>query len=70
MRAEVDPSRCFSFAYCVEEAPEVFTLDETNTSVAGAVPEGAAEAVVLAAAACPVAAIRVWDDAGDEVDPR
>lgn len=69
MRAEVDQSRCFSFAYCVEEAPEVFALDETNKSVAGTVPVGTAAAVVLAAAACPVAAIRVWDDAGDEMDP-
>ncbi len=35
MRAIVDRERCFGFARCVEEVPEVFVLDEQGLSVPG-----------------------------------
>lgn len=64
MRAWVDPALCFSFALCVEEAPEVFELGADEVSRAGPVGTGQRENVLAAARSCPVAAIRVWDDEG------
>lgn len=68
MRAQVDPAICFSFAHCMEEAPRVFRFDAEGRTVAEPVPSADHDAVLAAAQACPVGAIRLFDDAGKELD--
>ncbi|MFE7045185.1 ferredoxin [Streptomyces atratus] len=68
MRIVVDLTRCQGYAQCVFLAPEVFQLHgEEGLLYAPAVPDGQAERVREAAAACPVQAILVGEEvsAGD-----
>jgi ferredoxin len=61
----VDLNRCQGYAQCVFLAPRVFELHgEEALLYAPAVPDGQGERVLRAAAACPVQAITVGDQAG------
>jgi ferredoxin len=55
-RIEIDRSLCSGFGACVEEADDVFRLEN---GVAVAVPTGTDPRVLEAAAACPMGAIIV-----------
>lgn len=65
LRAIIDREECFSFGFCVEALPAVFSLDEEGKSVA---LDMDADGVLLAQAAdaCPRAAISLvrWVDNG------
>lgn len=70
VRAIVDRERCFGFARCVEEVPEVFELDEHGLSVPGDASGVDPQRLIGAALGCPRQAIRVVDAEGrDLVDP-
>ena len=56
LRAIVDRGECFSFGYCVEALPGVFSLDATGISVAADV-DADPGLLAQAADACPRAAI-------------
>ena len=61
-RVEIDRSLCSGMASCVKIAPDTFDLDDDGIAiVAGEAGEGAIEA----AECCPVAAIAVFDQAGE-----
>jgi ferredoxin len=65
-RIEIDRSLCSGFASCVTEAPEVFALDDKSvaTVLVAATDD---EAVLDAAASCPMGAIAVFEIAtGDQ----
>ena len=54
---EIDEGACAAHGDCVEQAPDVFELDE----VARVVGSGPDELLLAAAEACPSAAIRIID---------
>ncbi len=65
----IDRELCIGTAECVGIAPEVFELGEDNISVV-VDPEGTDEETILdAARACPVDAITLFDEFGEQVYP-
>lgn len=65
----VDREKCQGIGACVGAAPDVFEIDgEGKATVRNA--EGADdETVVLAAEACPLEAISVFDEDGEQIYP-
>jgi len=65
----VDRDACIGAAPCVTVAPGVFQLDEDNLAYV-VDPKGADDdTILLAAQACPVQAIPLYDDAGNQIYP-
>jgi len=65
----VNRDLCASNAECVSLAPEVFELDDEELCVV-VDPEGAKDKRILTAAkACPVDAITLVDESGEQVWP-
>lgn len=68
-RILVNRELCESNAECVSLAPEVFELDDEDICVV-LDPEGAkSKRILLAARACPVDAITLIDEDGEQVWP-
>ncbi len=69
MRAKVDRDLCIGSAMCVATAPDVFELDDEGLS--RVVDEGAADEETLrqAAEGCPVQAVILEDDEGNQIYP-
>lgn len=68
-RILVNRELCESNAECVSLAPEVFELDDEDLCVV-LDPEGAkSKRILLAARACPVDAITLIDEDGEQVWP-
>lgn len=66
---KIDRNLCSGFAECVGLAPDVFAQDKDKISVV-IDPEGADDEDVLdAARGCPVDAITLIDEHGDQVWP-
>jgi ferredoxin len=65
-RAEIDSDLCSGFASCVDDAPEIFKLDDSGTATV-LVPETDDERVLKAAADCPMSAISVFDTESGEL---
>ena len=68
-KASVNPDMCISTGNCVRRAPAVFTFNEED--VAEAQDGGAGlsdEELVQIARGCPVGAISLVDEQGDEFD--
>jgi len=66
----VDRDVCIGAAPCVTIAPNVFQLDEKNIAVV-VDPKGSSdEQILLAAQACPVQAILIFDEDGKQVYPE
>jgi ferredoxin len=66
---EVDRQLCYGFGDCVDTAPAVFELDDENVSVVKD-PDGAPlEEIVEAAQNCPVDAIIITGDDGEQIYP-
>ena len=69
VRILIDRSLCVGFGDCVEAAPDAFRLDDETIAVFVA-PERVDRATLLAACdACPVDAITVWDEQGQQIVP-
>ncbi|MBP9762854.1 ferredoxin [Patescibacteria group bacterium] len=68
-RVEVDRDICIGAAPCVTVAPGVFQLDEENKAYIVDQNGADAETILLAAQACPVQAIFVYDDEGKQIYP-
>ncbi len=70
MKVRVDRDRCQGMAYCLSVAPTVFELDEENKAVvldASSVDE---ETLREAAESCPLDAIILEDDEGNQIYPE
>ncbi len=64
---QVDPDLCAGFAECVVAAPKVFALNDDNLAIVTN-PDGAdLDTLLEAAASCPVSAIMLYDEEGDQV---
>ena len=69
-RIEVDRDLCIGSAPCVTVAPGVFQLDDENKAIV-VDPKGADdETILLAAQACPVMAIKLFDEEGNQIYPE
>lgn len=67
---QVDPDICAGFAECVVAAPDVFALNDDHIAIVTD-PDGADLDMLLeAAASCPVTAILLYDEEGDQVKPE
>lgn len=69
-RVEVDRDLCIGSAPCVTVAPGVFQLDDENKAVVIDQNGADAETILLAAQACPVMAIKVFDEDGNQIYPE
>ncbi|HXF95682.1 MAG TPA: ferredoxin [Gemmatimonadales bacterium] len=69
LKIRIDRELCVGFADCVGEAPEAFKLDAEGvvTFVAPELVEP--ERLVRASDLCPVDAITVWDERGNQLAP-
>ena len=66
---EVDRQLCYGFGDCVDSAPAVFALDDEDVSVV-IDPDGAPlDDIVEAAQNCPVDAIAILDEDGEQIYP-
>jgi ferredoxin len=69
VQIEVDRQLCYGFGDCVDTAPAVFELDHENVSVVKD-PDGAPlDEIVEAAQNCPVDAIIITDEDGEQIYP-
>jgi ferredoxin len=66
-RVDIDRDLCSGFASCVDDAPEIFKLDDSGTASV-LVPVTDDKRALKAAADCPMAAITVFDaESGERV---
>ena len=70
LTVRIDRLICVSFETCVEVAPELFRLDEEGIAVFTAAAAGVpADLVLESCGSCPVDALQVLDQSGDQVVP-
>jgi ferredoxin len=69
LRVRIDRTLCVGFGDCVTAAPDAFVLDGDDVAVFRA-PETVDRACLLrACASCPVDALTVWDESGEQIVP-
>lgn len=69
LRVRIDRSLCVGFGDCITAAPSAFRLDDAGI-VVFADPESVARTtLVRACESCPVDALTVWDDQGNQLAP-
>ncbi len=70
LKVRIDRTLCVGFGDCIEHAPEAFRLDEEDIAVFGSDPQATErERLVQACDLCPVDALVVWDENGDQLVP-
>lgn len=69
LRVRIDRTLCVGFGDCVTASPEAFILDSEDIVVFRA-PETVDRTCLLrACASCPVDALTVFDESGDQIVP-
>ncbi len=66
---EVDRALCYGFGDCVDTVPAVFALDEEDTAIVLDPDAAPLVDVVEAAQNCPVDAIIIVDEDGQQIYP-
>lgn len=66
----VDRDVCIGAAPCVTVAPGVFQLDDENKAYVVDPKAADDETILLAAQACPVQAISLFDETGKQIFPE
>ena len=69
MKVIVDRDLCQGIGNCVAIAPGVFTLDKENKAVATHIEDISQEKIQEAAESCPLDAIILQDDDGEQIYP-
>jgi ferredoxin len=69
LRIKIDRDLCVGFGDCVAEAPDAFKLDESGIVVFVAPDEVDRERLIRASDVCPVDALTVWDESGNQIVP-
>ena len=69
MKVKVDRDMCTGIGNCVVVAPTVFKLDEQNKAVVLDPGTVSKDKLVEAAESCPMEAITVIDDNGEQLYP-
>lgn len=65
----VDRDACIGAASCVAIAPDVFDLDEDGKAYVKTIKGTDGDTILEAAKSCPVDAIKVYDDGGNQIYP-
>jgi ferredoxin len=69
LRVRIDRTLCVGFGDCITAAPDAFELDAADVAIFRA-PESVERACLLrACASCPVDALTVWDEGGEQIVP-
>jgi ferredoxin len=66
---EVDRALCYGFGDCVDTVPDVFALDEEDTAIVLDPDAAPLDDIVEAAQNCPVDAIIILDEDGQQIYP-
>jgi ferredoxin len=66
---EVDRALCYGFGDCVDSQPDVFALDEEDTAIVLDPNAAPLDDIVEAAQNCPVDAIVITDEDGEQIYP-
>jgi ferredoxin len=66
---EVDRALCYGFGDCVDTVPDVFALDEEDTAIVLDPDAASLDDIVEAAQNCPVDAIVIVDEDGQQIYP-
>jgi len=66
---EVDRALCFGFGDCVDTLPDVFALDEEQKAYVIDPDAASVDEIAEAAQNCPVDAIIVTDETGQQIYP-
>ena len=66
---EVDRALCYGFGDCVDTVPAVFALDEEDTAIVLDPDAAPLDDIVEAAQNCPVDAIIIVDEDGQQIYP-
>ncbi|PIY69166.1 ferredoxin [Candidatus Roizmanbacteria bacterium CG_4_10_14_0_8_um_filter_39_9] len=70
LRVTVDRNLCIGAATCIAVAPKTYVLDsEAKAIFINTAPEETEETIIDSAKACPVAAIIIQNEAGQQVFP-
>lgn len=69
MKVKVDRSLCVGISNCVAVAPTVFQLDKENKATVLDIASVSEDKIMSAAESCPVDAIIIEDDQGNQVYP-
>lgn len=69
MKAKIDRSLCIGVGNCVAFAPSVFQLDKENKATVLDPSSVDEKTLREAAESCPVAAVILEDDAGNQIFP-
>ncbi|MDD5702472.1 MAG: ferredoxin [Dehalococcoidales bacterium] len=69
MKVIVDRDLCVGIGNCVAVAPSVFKLDEENKAKVLDISSASEDKIMSAAESCPVNAIIVEDDQGNQLYP-
>ncbi|MCL5104792.1 MAG: ferredoxin [Armatimonadetes bacterium] len=68
-RIVVDRERCQGIGACVGSAPDVFELDREGKAVVIKADGADDDTILEAAEACPLEAIKLYDEEGKQVYP-
>lgn len=68
-RIEVDRDLCIGAESCVVVAPEVFEMDGEHKAVVKGVGLADDQTILMAAQSCPVAAVLLYDEEGNQLYP-
>ena len=66
---DVDRALCYGFGDCVDTLPDVFALDDEDTAVVLNLDAAPVDDILEAAQNCPVDAIIVTDENGEQLYP-
>ena len=66
---EVDRALCYGFGDCVDTVPAVFALDDEDTAIVLDPDAASLDDIVEAAQNCPVDAIIILDEDGQQIYP-
>ncbi len=69
MRIVVDRQKCQGIGACVGAAPDVFEVDAEGKAVVIDAEGADSDTILLAAEACPLEAITIFDDEGEQAYP-
>lgn len=69
-RIVVDREACIGAQSCVVVAPGVFQMDDDNLAYVTDPDSTDEDTILLAAQACPVLAIRLYDEEGKQIFPE
>ncbi len=69
LTVRIDRTLCVGFGDCVEVAPEVFDLDDDDVAIFINGNDFSRDQLIEACAVCPVDALIVWDEKGNQVVP-